>query len=461
MSDVLDSIWDSAVGKYQWLKSLVLGEFSENRAFSVVVTDMLAGFIPGVVVVTSARDLAAVCLRLGKRYDNQLSAGQLAAHPEWEEWALLVACAIGVFGPLICAAIGTAGTLVGTAAGFVIGDEAAAFVRALCLLLIRGAKSTIHGIIAFLSKFIKGDISKLLRAVRFADFGAQLVKYVVEFIAGTRRILLNVRTRLSSLEYFDRAKTLLIRLEEMERQFYAVQTHCAEQIPRALAKLDEALKKILPVEPHSVHYPVVPQVPAPKPVTTAPVKVRITSGVGETPRPLHGHASLPEGSPQTLHSANIHEVDPKKLTNTKKGIFGEVVSDQYMTGKGHTNVMLPGRQPPRSMEDIPIGRGIDGVYKNGHPPPPYIITETKYRTGGNFDAKRLPTTKGSPGHASAKQMSKEWITDRLTAAVGRETERKIVKAGYEQWLMVVDETGKVVDITKLNAKANAIGKIAS
>jgi hypothetical protein len=84
------------------------------------------------------------------------------------------------------------------------------------------------------------------------------------------------------------------------------------------------------------------------------------------------------------------------------------------------------------------------------------VTETKYRSGGKIKATNLPTTKGSPGYASAKQMSSRWIADRPPDAVGQINARTITKARYESWLMVVDETGAVVDITKLDSKGNAL-----
>jgi|GEM_PF-4007824 len=83
----LGKVWDEAIGAYEWLKSLTLGEFAEDRPTSVIVTDMLVAMtVPGAVIVTSARDLAAVCLRLGHRYAGTSTAQQNAAHPEWEEW---------------------------------------------------------------------------------------------------------------------------------------------------------------------------------------------------------------------------------------------------------------------------------------------------------------------------------------------------------------------------------------
>jgi hypothetical protein len=48
----------------------------------------------------------------------------------------------------------------------------------------------------------------------------------------------------------------------------------------------------------------------------------------------------------------------------------------------------------------------------------------------------------------------------LRKAAGDETkaENIINKEGYEVWLMVVDESGKVVDITKLDEFGNALLK---
>ena len=133
--------------------------------------------------------------------------------------------------------------------------------------------------------------------------------------------------------------------------------------------------------------------------------------------------------------------------------------------------MLPADRRYRSLEDKPRGRGIDGIYKNANPPPDYIVTETKYRTGAGSNTKYidgdgtettelLSTTKGSKGgHPPAKQMSDKWIKPRLPEEVGKETADAIREGGYERWLMIVDESGKVVSITKLDAAANAIGKV--
>ncbi len=86
--------------------------------------------------------------------------------------------------------------------------------------------------------------------------------------------------------------------------------------------------------------------------------------------------------------------------------------------------------------DDPLGRGIDGVWKNTNPPPDYVITEAKYGTS------KLGTLQDG-----TKQMSDKWVNGRLNDAVGLETADKIRLADsdglVEKWLLQVDEYGNV------------------
>lgn len=119
------------------------------------------------------------------------------------------------------------------------------------------------------------------------------------------------------------------------------------------------------------------------------------------------------------------------------------------------------------MTNKPRGRGVNGIYQNTNPPPPYVVTETKYRTeagkyiDGDGIAKdtMLSTTKGSKGYKSAKQMSDRWIDPRLEDELSLEQIEVLSDEGYERWLMIVDNSGKVVNITTLDKKAKAIGKV--
>ncbi|MBW0449007.1 hypothetical protein EN871_12885 [bacterium M00.F.Ca.ET.228.01.1.1] len=466
----LGEVWDEAVHAYDWLKSLTLGEFAEERPTSVIVTDMLLAMtVPGAVIVTSARDLAAVCLRLGRRYEGMASGAQNAAHPEWQEWVVLIASALGVFGPVICAAVGS---LVGA----MIGDEAAAVIRAVCLLLIDRGGQVLEKVVGFLARFTKGNIVKLLQKIHFAAYGDALVRKLTEFLQGMRALIVKAQEQLSRIEYIGRARELLAALERMEKQFYAVQVNCVGEIPQALAKLDEALQKLLQDKLPPTYHPAYAGVPAPMSPVSVPERMRVSSGIGELPKVLsmsrdgvnaaggaaHGDAGrLPERQEPVPGSSNVHRDDVAKMSRAQKGIFGEKVSDDFMKAKGYRSELWENRQM-RLLEQQPTGRGIDGVYRKppGEPPPPYVVTETKFRTGGKFDAKDLPTTKGSNGYPRAKQGSSGWVGPRIADAVDRKTALTINKTGYDFWLIVVDESGMVVDITKLDSNANEIGKIA-
>ncbi len=453
---MLGDVWDEAVGAYNWLKSLTLGEFAEGRPTSVIVTDMLVAMtVPGAVIVTSARDLAAVCLRLGRRYEGESTDAQNAAHPEWQEWVILIASVLGVFGPVICAAVGS---LVGA----MIGDEAAVVIRAVCLLLIDKGGEVLEKVVGFLARFTKGNIVRLLEKVHFAAYGDAMVKKLKEFLQGMQSLIKKAQGLLSQVEYIGRARALLAELERMEKAFYAVQANCAKEIPQALARLDEALQKLLKDKLPPTYHPAYAGVPAPKPEVVTPPKVRVSSGIGEPPKVLPmkrdgaegtgGGGPLPEPQEPVPGSSNVHRDDVAKMSRAQKGIFGEKVSDDFMTARRYKSELSADRQM-RLLEQQPMGRGIDGVYMKpwGEPPPPYVVTETKFRTGGDFSPSQLPMTK-----SSGKQMSARWIGDRLGDAVGQIKARTILKAKYESWLMVVDETGAVVDITKLDSKGNAL-----
>ncbi|MFM2467301.1 hypothetical protein P0D87_26890 [Paraburkholderia sp. RL17-368-BIF-A] len=454
----LGDVWDDAVGTLNWLRSLAYGEFAEDRPTSVIVADMLAAImVPGAVVVTSARDLAAVSLRLGRRYEGTSTDVENAAHPEWQEWVILVASALGVFGPAICAAVGGL-------AGAMVGDEAAAVIRTVCLLLIERSGLVLERVVGFLARFTKGNIVRLLDKIHFADYGDPLVKNLDRFFRWVLEKIRYAKGLLSRIEYIGRAQAALAELERMEKRFYAVQTHAVKQVPQALAKLDEALQKLLKDTLPPTYHPAYAGVPAPKPEVVTPPKVRVSPGIGGPAKLLpmlrdgaeaaggaaHGGESPKPQEAQT-ESSNVHRDDVAKMSSARKGIFGEQVSDDWMKARKFTSELSADRQM-RLLEEKPTGRGIDGVYRNNEPPPPYVITETKFRTGGNFSPSQLPMTKGS-----GKQMSSEWITDRLTQAVGDDEKADmIIDEGYEAWLMVVDENGKVTSITNLDENANAL-----
>ena len=120
----------------------------------------------------------------------------------------------------------------------------------------------------------------------------------------------------------------------------------------------------------------------------------------------------------------------------------------------------------RSLEDAPKGRGIDGIYGNPNPPPPYIVTETKFRTavGEYVDSDgtltRAKNVEGLLGNTKdGRQMSEGWINKRLPREVGKNQADNIQKGGYENWLMIVGPDGKVETIYKLDQNAKVVGTV--
>lgn len=243
---ILEDAWTQVAGGMDWLKSVLFGEFADHRPLSAVVADMLVSFIPGVVIVTSARDAVAVILRL-------------AIHPEKREelmeWVLLCACLIVIALPLAMAAGSAVALGVGAVVGGIAGSELGAALRAVMLMLIKEASKLVE-LVRFLQKFMKGDILKFLRAVHFVKYEKALVQAISKIIGKLVEIVKALRVHLESLRYFDTVKTTIAKLADWEKKFYNVQQDALKQVPKAPAELDARLAKVLaqtaPKEVHSV-----------------------------------------------------------------------------------------------------------------------------------------------------------------------------------------------------------------
>lgn len=320
---ILDDAWEQIVGSMDWLKSVLFGEFADNRPLSAVIADMLVSFLPGVVIVTSARDAVAVLLRL-------------ANHPEKREdlmeWVLLCACLIVIALPLAMAAGGFAAAGVGAIVGGIAGSELGAALRAVMLLLIKEAAKLVE-LVRFLQKFIKGDILKFLRAVKFAQYEKPLIQALSKISGKLLEIVKSLRTHLESLRYFDSVKDTIAKLVEWEKRFYAVQQDALKHIPKALVELDARLGKLLaqtaPKEAHTVSAGVqvdktAAAVPATQRVRDTPGKVLAkvedkAPAADAKPKP----AAKPKGTPKPVPDPPLKDTpDPVKPSedgaNTKK-----------------------------------------------------------------------------------------------------------------------------------------------
>ena len=144
----------------------------------------------------------------------------------------------------------------------------------------------------------------------------------------------------------------------------------------------------------------------------------------------------------------ISEVDDgtiELISNMRKGNYGEMTTDEIYRQLGYERISLD----MTTEIDGATHHGIDGVYHNPNGHPPYIIAEAKY---GNARLSYLKNPK-------IKQMSREWIDDRLKDAVGKGTYDEIDRAmkhgdvGYQ--LVKVRKNGDIM-INNLDKKANII-----
>lgn len=132
------------------------------------------------------------------------------------------------------------------------------------------------------------------------------------------------------------------------------------------------------------------------------------------------------------------------VNNMRKANIGEMSMDEIYRQLGYERVSLD------MVTDIDgvTHHGIDGVYYNPNGHPPFIIAEAKY------GSSRLSYLRDG-----TKQMSHEWIGDRLEEAVGARNFEKIDEAmkhknvGYQ--LVKVRKNGDIM-INNLDKNAKII-----
>jgi hypothetical protein len=327
---ILEDAWSQVVDGMDWLKSVLFGEFADHRPLSAVVADMLVSFVPGVVIVTSARDAVAVIVRLANHPEKR---------EELMEWVLLSACLIVIALPLAMAAAGAAAMGVGAVVGGIAGTELGAALRAVMLMLIKEASKLVE-LVRFLQKFINGDILKFLRAVKFAKYEKALIQALSKISGKLVEIVKALRIHLESLRYFETVKTTIAKLVEWEKKFYNVQQDALKQIPKALAELDARLAEVLAqTAPKEVHT-VVAGVEADKTVAALPAKQRVrdtpgkvlakvedkASGVVDKTTAHSNVAPLPKSEPKTglLVKYSPDPIKPPdEAVNTKKQMVAD------------------------------------------------------------------------------------------------------------------------------------------
>lgn len=270
---VIDGAGDTAL----WLRGVILGEWEDHRSISQMVTDALAGFVPGVGSIITLRDLLAVIVRLAKYPEKR---------QEVEEWILLIAMLL----PLIVTALGALVAGIGALAGAELG----AFLRALTLMLVKEGGVALKILVEFFQHHGYGDVVAALKKVKFASYKKQLVDSLLQQIDRLVKLIEALKTRLASLaqlpawipghqalnQALHNADVWIARLKDLKRAAH-------DMIPKSLIELDRRLAALLAGDIKAATqatHQVTAGVPAPKPPIPEPVKGADgkPTGVGKT-----------------------------------------------------------------------------------------------------------------------------------------------------------------------------------
>lgn len=234
---MLDRLWDGAGDTWQWLRGVVLGEWEDDRTTSQIVTDAIAGFVPGLGSVITLRDLIAVIVRLAKHPEKRAHA---------EEWILLVAMLL----PLIITVAGVAVAGVGA----LVGAELGGFLRATALFVVKKGGVAFKAMVEFSQAHGYGDVVKALRQMKFAQYRAALVKGLSEQIDKLVKLVQGFEAKLRALHPESLPTWLpgrqsvvdgIAHCQVFVKQLEALRKTAVEMIPKALIEMDQRLGALL------------------------------------------------------------------------------------------------------------------------------------------------------------------------------------------------------------------------
>ena len=236
-SRVLDNVWDGAGDTWHWLRGVVMGEWEDNRSTSQIVTDALAGFVPGLGSIITLRDLLAVITRLAKHPEKR-------AHVD--EWILLVAMLL----PLIITVAGAAAGGIGA----LVGAEIGGFLRATALFVVKKGGVAFKALVEFFQAHGYGDVVKALRQVKFAQYRAALVKGLGEQLDKLIGLVKGFEAKLRALHPQSLPQWLpgrqsvingIAHCQSFVVQLEALRKAAVEMLPKALIEMDARLGALL------------------------------------------------------------------------------------------------------------------------------------------------------------------------------------------------------------------------
>ena len=237
METILAKVWDGAGETWHWLRGVVMGEWEDHRSTSQIVTDALAGFVPGLGSIITLRDLVAVIVRLAKHPEKR---------QEIEEWILLIAMLL----PLVLTAIGALAMGVGA----LVGAELGGFLRALTLMLVKKGGVALKVLVEFFQHHGYGDVVKALRQVKFAKYKDALIKGLGEQLDKLIKLVKAFEKRLKALSpkslpsWMPGRQSLISGIKHCENfvvELEVLRRAALNMIPKALIELDQRLGALL------------------------------------------------------------------------------------------------------------------------------------------------------------------------------------------------------------------------
>ena len=234
---LVDRVWEGAGDSWRWLRGVVLGEWEDDRSLSQVVTDALAGFVPGLGSVITLRDLIAVIVRLAKHPEKR---------EQVEEWILLIAMLL----PLIITVAGA----VAAGVGALVGAELGGFLRAVALFLVKKGGAGLKVIVEFFNAHGYGDVVKAIKQVKFAAYREQLLKHLNQQLDKLVTLVRGFQARLEALGPDSLPQWLpgraaaiqgIAHCRRLVQQLEALREAARAMIPKALIEMDNRLAALL------------------------------------------------------------------------------------------------------------------------------------------------------------------------------------------------------------------------
>lgn len=362
-------------GAQDWAKQFIYGEFNDDeREVSVIVTEMITGFVPGTTLVYSARDAVAVSMRMINDPRKQ---------DDLREWMLLVVyllpfgivastTATGAAGGVgVGAGVGAAGAgvgaapgavvggAVGGAGGAIVGSALANLVKCTALFLIKKEPS-LAKIVNKLDQIVYGNVLSTLKKIKYSDYAQEITSKIVKL--GNKLLSLTRKVK-ALLEYAAKvnfmgagwARDIYKRMELFESALVSLIQKSASKVKQVLQEFDKQMQELLkqtfkmehayatvgtkvkPVSPPSQAVrPSFPQTATANAAHTAGASTHISGGSGKPPENVH-QPKAKEPPVKKMKETAVECFNPVNTDAAKKNA-AKLIKEDYPPGSKNLSV---------------------------------------------------------------------------------------------------------------------------